>query len=241
MVLGQDLTPRLFRDIWRERRAQFVADIGPAGAPSRLRAAAALSDCASILDVGCGPGVFRATLALADDRVKLERYVGVDPVGEMLPWRGPSNANPEAEFHETHAESLPFEDQAFHGVLLRHLLEHLEDPYPALREAARVCSRSLVLVFSQWPRDGAKSILTDAHLKVLRWSHGTPILMAELKRAGFAMVTVENFQPTPKGRARLVPRESIWICSRGNRSAEAAIRAIRESLTPADILKALNP
>lgn len=212
-VLDPEFTPGLFRDIWRERRAAFLAGIGPAGARSRLLAAGAVADCSTVLDVGCGPGVFRATLALTSRPDPLARYVGVDAVEEMLP----ESANlpgppPTVEWIEAKAESLPFEAGEFEGVVVRHLLEHLEDPYEVLREAARVCSRIVVLVFSQWPRNGGKSMISDAYLKAIRWSHPERLLRAELDRAGFQAVAEERYDPSPENRKRLAPREAIWVC-----------------------------
>lgn len=219
MALGQDHAPRAFTAIWEKHRERFVAGIGPAGAPSRVRAAEALRMCQSILDVGCGPGVFLTTLQLHEGghferprAARLERYVGVDPVAEMLPWRGYSRAqvpDVEAEFHQGDAEDLPYGDGEFRGVLLRHVLEHLEDPIPALREALRVSSGMVVLVFSQWPRDGWKSILTDQYLGALRWSHGAPMLRRALEGASWSH-SEEKFSPDQRGH--LAPREGLWIC-----------------------------
>lgn len=217
MSIGPSVTPRLFADIWGDprRRGEFMVGIGAPGAPSRVRAAALVSGAESVLDVGCGPGAFLQTLA-ATRPDNMPRYVGVDPVPGMLDlaW-GVTEANPVrccGDFVVGQAEELPFDDQEFDAVVARHLLEHLEDPYPALREICRVARRRVVLVFSQWPHDGPRSLLTDAHLRALRFSHPAPLLRAELERGGFPDAMVENF--TPAQRGRLDPRESVWWCKR---------------------------
>lgn len=66
----------------------FLACVGNGQAPSRLRAAAAMTDCRTILDVGCGPAVFFATLLEQRQHDAAGggawRYFGVDPVRELL-------------------------------------------------------------------------------------------------------------------------------------------------------------
>jgi len=217
--LGQEQAPRrAFQNIWEKHRALFIAGIGNAGAPSRKRAADALGFCKSILDVGCGPGVFLTTLQLDKGRRPLERYVGIEAVHEMLlgfpqPW-------PEyATFQHGTAEEIPFKDNEFEGVLVRHLLEHLKDPLPALGEACRVCSRTLVIVFSQWPHTGSKSVPTDDYLGAARWSHAEWTMDSRIRRAGFRRIDREMFNPNR--RDRLAPREAVWVCQRNEETRSA--------------------
>lgn len=219
--LGQEQAPRAFRTIWEKHRALFIAGIGNAGAPSRLRAAEALRHCMSILDVGCGPGVFLTTLQLAEIEGHLEaldRYVGVDAVHEMLlsfpqPW-------PEyATFQHCTADKIPYADRDFEGVVVRHLLEHMRDPLPVLKEACRLCSRTLVIVFSQWPHTGSKSVPTDAYLGAARWSHPEWIMDSRIRRSGFRRIDREIFNPNQ--RDRLAPREAVWVCHRNEETRSA--------------------
>jgi SAM-dependent methyltransferase len=58
------------------------------------------------------------------------------------------------------AHALPFDPGTFDVVLFVTTLEFLEDPAPALREAARVARRGLILgVLNRWSLAGLRRIL----------------------------------------------------------------------------------
>src|ERR1700712_1417374 len=81
---------------------------------------------AQLLDIGCG------TAWLAAD---FSRYVGVDPAPDPVAAaveRGLDVRQASA------ADRLPFDDGHFDGVVLKDVLEHLDDPVFAVREARRV-------------------------------------------------------------------------------------------------------
>lgn len=231
--LPGSMAPDAFAKIAENRMTDFLAGIGGPSHPSRLLAAKRLAACETILDVGCGPGVFLHTLQ--DTRPEGFTYVGVDPVPAMTdaaerlhrkhylgPWR---NAR---------AEELPFPDRTFQGVLVRHVLEHLQAPVPALREAARVCDRDLVLVFSQWtnPR---RSIVSDSHLQALRWSHHDSTLFVAVPE----FHTVARYIWRPGGTVEacrdemvtetLAPREEFWHLSRNPTASLAALEVAAQS------------
>lgn len=68
------------------------------------------------LNVGCGP-------------IRMEEALGLD-------WDPHSAADVR---HDLNDYPWPFEDGRFERVILAHVLEHLEDPDRAVREAHRVC------------------------------------------------------------------------------------------------------
>ncbi len=81
---------------------------------------------AEILDVGCG------SAWLADH---FANYTGVDGAPEAVAAaheRGRAAALVNVE------EGLPFEDSSFDGVILKDVLEHLDDAVAAVREVRRV-------------------------------------------------------------------------------------------------------
>jgi ubiquinone/menaquinone biosynthesis C-methylase UbiE len=47
---------------------------------------------------------------------------------------------PRSEFVLASSAHLPFKDDSFEQVFCHHMLEHLENPYPALKELIRVSS-----------------------------------------------------------------------------------------------------
>ncbi|MDP9475006.1 MAG: class I SAM-dependent methyltransferase [Actinomycetota bacterium] len=86
-----------------------------------------------ILDVGCGAGILARSLSALGARVS-----GVDPNAKALALaRG---AVPAGTFHRAGAESLPFADGTFDGVVFLNSLHHVPKPAMslALEEAARV-------------------------------------------------------------------------------------------------------
>jgi SAM-dependent methyltransferase len=78
-----------------------------------------------LLDVGCGEKPYESLLA-----PYVERYVGLDHP-ETLHARDRVDVWGDAT-------ALPFEAGSFDTLLLMHVLEHIEDPWLAVREARRV-------------------------------------------------------------------------------------------------------
>jgi SAM-dependent methyltransferase len=81
---------------------------------------AANAQAHDVLDWGCGSGEYRALVAGLG-----RRYVGVDVVGSGADVRGDAHA-------------LPFRDASFDHVITNAVLEHVADPFLAVREIARV-------------------------------------------------------------------------------------------------------
>ncbi len=89
-----------------------------------------------VLDVACGPGV--VTAAVAQDA---SAVVGLDATEAMLEkarGRGRAAGLDNASFQIGDAESLPFGDGEFDGVVTRLSLHHFQNPGRAVQEMARV-------------------------------------------------------------------------------------------------------
>jgi len=96
----------------------------------------------SMLDVGCGTGVEYE--GIKREGLQIE-YTGLDASARAI--RLAQAAFAEAQWHAGDAEHLPFRDRSVDVVLLRHVLEHLSDFRPALREALRIAARQVVMIF----------------------------------------------------------------------------------------------
>jgi ubiquinone/menaquinone biosynthesis C-methylase UbiE len=105
---------------------------------------------ATVLDAACGTcvnwEVFRNNNVVC-------RYTGLDRTQGMV-----DNANQrygdEITAQQGYLEELPFEDESFDIVILRHILEHLEEGYEtAITEAIRVAKNEVVIVFFLPPVD----------------------------------------------------------------------------------------
>jgi SAM-dependent methyltransferase len=146
----------------------------------------------TVLDVGCGNGVF--TLPLAE---RCAQIVGLDRSANMmrgLPWK---------RLVQGDAARLPFRDGAFTLAFEANLLHHTPDPVAVLREMRRVASRYVVLVEpNRWnPLMFVFSVLVSAERGGLRSSRAN--LVALLPRAGLELVSAaamgmisQNLTPT---------------------------------------------
>ena len=88
----------------------------------------------SLIDIGCNSGF------LWDHLWDEIFYTGVDADEELIEKARKKYANDmqRVSFYAGDVEDLQFEDEAFDAFYMGEVLEHLEDPYSALKEAYRV-------------------------------------------------------------------------------------------------------
>ena len=151
------------------------------------------------LDVGAGNGF--STL-YAPEHVDA---VATDGSWRMLS-RHPGRARVIAD-----AMTLPFASNAFDLVFCWELLHHVEEPWRALREMARV-SRKYVLFFEPNPLNPAQflfALYDREHRWVLRFSRG--FVLDQVKRAGLRTISFERCglifpNMTPLSLSRILAR-----------------------------------
>ena len=95
------------------------------------------ADQKQILDVGCGPGLFSARLALKN------RVVGIDLSHQMLRLAGRDLNAVQGD-----AFSLPFQNHSFDVVMSIEVLQHLSKPECFLKEMARVTKSGGQMILS---------------------------------------------------------------------------------------------
>ncbi|MBA2240070.1 MAG: class I SAM-dependent methyltransferase [Solirubrobacterales bacterium] len=101
-----------------------------------------------MLDVGCGTGALTVRLA---ELLGPERVVGADPDAEAVAKCGARV--PGAQLHQARAESLPFLDASFDGVLAQLVVGLLNDPAAgAATSSPRASGR-----FSSWWRGDCRT------------------------------------------------------------------------------------
>ncbi len=119
----------------------------------------------SLLDIPCGPGVEYEGFRLHKVAVQ---YVGMDMSDSML--KAAREKFPEADFRRGNILSIGMPDRAVDVVLCRHILEHLEDYRPAIREALRVArNRVFVILFRVPTHSEKKNIGWNAWDNRLDW------------------------------------------------------------------------
>jgi SAM-dependent methyltransferase len=146
------------------------------------------------LEIGCGEGTNLARLVRRGAPVGIDRYP--DKV------RFAAHAVGAARLAVADAETLPFADGAFAGVLIRDLLHHLADPRRTTAEAARVLAPGGRLLLLE-PND--RNPLVSLQARLIRPEAGlrdfTPDTVLELLRGlPLADVQLEMAQPLPLRR-----------------------------------------
>ncbi len=89
----------------------------------------------TILDIGCGHGVYGRELLKEGFR-----YTGIDIDAEYI-----AEAKKHVNAACMSAEKLDFPDKSFDTVIMLEVLEHLEDPYKAMKEVVRVARGNFIL------------------------------------------------------------------------------------------------
>ncbi len=112
----------------------------------------------TLLEAGCGEG-------FVISRLKADLKVGLDINCEAVEWA-------KAHWGGTYflcgdVFHLPFEDSSFDLVLSLEVMEHLEDPGPAVDEIKRVARRGVVISVPHEPYFRLGSFLRGKYLKTL--------------------------------------------------------------------------
>lgn len=145
-----------------------------------------------VLDIGAGDGKITSLLCAAG-----KLAVGIDDEPEAVKLARERGAN----VIEGDAYDLPYQNEFFEAALMADVLEHLERPTDALREARRVISGSLYISTPPKRSDGK---LTDKY----HYREWTPVeLIALVEQVGFALVGEITSIPEEKvmyGRFRKV-------------------------------------
>lgn len=97
----------------------------------------------SLLDIGCGTGPLYQMNVDKLDRWGFD-YKGTDYSPAMI--EVCKNAFPEAEWEIEDARHLTEPDNSWDAVVLMHCLDHLDDYKSAIKEAARVAKKYVVIV-----------------------------------------------------------------------------------------------
>lgn len=106
----------------------------------------------NFLDVGCGTGplyeLIAKTIETSSDGVVFKRwefgYKGTDYSRQMIATA--RELFPEADFGIQDARHLSEADNSWDAVVLMHALDHLDDYQAAIREAARVAKKYVLIV-----------------------------------------------------------------------------------------------
>lgn len=118
------------------RLASGLAAPGRDGDREQLLARLELTEGQTVLDIACGPGNFTAFLGgiVGDNGLA----AGLDASDSMLAKAVATNQTHQSAYIRGDAENLPFESECFDAACCLAALYLMNDPYAAIREAARV-------------------------------------------------------------------------------------------------------
>lgn len=125
--------------------APLFADVGLAG----------VDPSATVLDVGCGPGMLTAELVR---RQGPAHVAAVDPVATFV--AAAAAAHPGAEVRQASAEDLPFPDETFDATLAQLVVHFMSDPLGGLSEMRRVTRPGGRVSACVWDHGGGTGALS---------------------------------------------------------------------------------
>ncbi len=205
----------------RDEAQRFFA--GAAGAWDRLRAEvygtrigteallALVPPDWTVADLGCGTGALAADLA-----PRVRRVIAVDRSAAMLRAarrRLAGLAN--VEVHEARLEALPLPDRSCDAAVVSLVLAYLEDPLPALREAARVLRPGGRVVVVEAARHGDEEL--RRRMGQVRPGFSEEALRALLP-AGLDDVRVRALPPEPGAKGPGLVVATARRASKGTRT-----------------------
>jgi SAM-dependent methyltransferase len=143
------------------------------------------------LDYGCADGAYTVGLA----SLGAESVVGVDVIEDRVADAGKlAQGGSGVEFFHVLAESLPFADASFDGVLMNEVLEHVRNEGLTLKEIHRVLRTEghlVVMSPNRWfPFEGHGGRIGNLQLR-----HPVPLLPWLPRRIGQRFMHARNYWP----------------------------------------------
>ncbi len=189
-----------------------------------------LGSQSSVLDIATGTGFVAVEFAHKTDGL----VVGTDITPEMLGW-AKKHATKEGTTSNTmfllaDASHQPFPDQSYDNVVSRLAMHHIAEPYPVVREMARLCKPDgAVIVADQIsPEDDATAEFHDEFEKYRDPSHEKALKLSELREAfSEAGLKIKDRKYSP-----VLLQLQDWATRAGCDSGK--IRTLRKMLLEAD-------
>jgi SAM-dependent methyltransferase len=172
---------------WRELGARGKADHVVS-----LVSEAGLAPVGSVVEIGCGDGALLAELSARGFGGSLAGFDISATAVELAAARGVASVS------VFDGASLPVADRSFDLGVLSHVLEHVPEPLPLLREAARACRAVVVEVPLERNASGGRAVKRASSTEI---GHLTALDRAAVRRlvsdAGMR-VAAELLDPLPR-------------------------------------------
>jgi SAM-dependent methyltransferase len=176
----------------------------------------------TLVEIGCGDGALMAELGDRGVAPVLDGFELSPPAAELARARTIAGAR---RIEAYDGERVPAEDDAYDLAVLSHVLEHVEDPAPLLREAARVAPAVLVEVPLEANRSAARAAKREEAARIGHVQFLDRAAVHGLAGAAGLAVAAELTDPLPyshhaffaatrpaKARAALkaIARRALW-------------------------------
>ncbi|MFS8180157.1 class I SAM-dependent methyltransferase [Pseudovibrio denitrificans] len=198
-----------------------------------LLAASRGTEQGSLLDVGCGTGILtRQLLELAPQ----SKFTGCDVNEDMLSQAREQDADCAISWHQSHAEQLPFQDNAFHLITVAQAAQWFDRPR-FYEEAQRLLIKGGHLVIIENNRQLEGSAFMDAYETLIE-THNSAYsrdyrkfdYAQEMVQAGFADTQIQSFP-----WSRTLSQSEFVEMAKSSSKVQAAIKASKGAF-----LKELN-
>ena len=138
----------------------------------------------TVIDLGCGPGLFLRDLGQRHQSATLHGY-DVTPAMIAHGRQLTSPAKTTLALHDVTAQPLPHETGTIHLVSMSSVLHVLDEPWPVLAEIRRVLAAGGIFLLNDWIRQPLESYLA--------WRRDTMgESEAESQRRGFRLFPVHS-------------------------------------------------
>ena len=153
-----------------------------------------LNQDASLLDVGCGTGIF---LAMVEKKFPATQFNGIDPNQAMLA-KAAEKLSSKVHLEVGNAESLPYDSQSFDWVVLSNCFGHINNQEAALNEAHWVLTDDGIIIITDWTRDFLTMRILNLYVQLFDYAKYNSLKSSEtiamLEKLHFNCLSAESYK-----------------------------------------------
>jgi SAM-dependent methyltransferase len=179
-----------------------------------------------VAEIGCGDGSLLLELAQVWPGATFDGFELSEPAIEIARGRGIPRAG---RLEAYDGSRVPAEDGAYDLAVLSHVLEHVPDPAPLLREAARVATRVLVEVPLEDNRSAARPAKRAEAARIGHLHAWRRADVRALVQAAGLKVVGELSDPLPRAHHAFLAEDAV---ARAKATAKWAVRAAAWKIAP---------
>ena len=153
-----------------------------------------LNHDSSLLDVGCGTGIF---LEMVEKKFPTTQFNGIDSNQAMLA-KAAEKLSSKVHLETGNAESLPYDSQSFDWVVLSNCLGHINNQEAALNEAHRVLTDDGKIIITDWTRDFLTMRILNLYVQLFDYAKYNSLKSSEtiamLEKLHFNCLSAESYK-----------------------------------------------